>query len=89
MKKLVIALLILAALAFIALGIYYMMTPAGSLPHALPGYEAGSSHKHMKHGLAAFAVAVACAIVAWFMTGKKSGNGSSSPAAPSAPQSTE
>ena len=71
MKKLIIALLVVAGLAFVALAIYYIVTPAGSLPHALPGYEAGSAHKHLKHGLAAFAVAVACWIVAWFMSGKK------------------
>jgi hypothetical protein len=72
MKKLLVLLLVIVGLAFVALGIYYMVTPAGSLPHGLPGYLAGSSHKHLKHGFAALAVAAACGIVAWFSTGKKS-----------------
>lgn len=71
MKKLIIPLLSIASLAFIALAVYYIVTPAGSLPHGMPGYLAGSSHKHIKHGFAALALAAACGIVAWFMSGKK------------------
>jgi len=75
MKKLLIALLVIIGLAFVALAIYYMVTPAGSLPHSLPGYQAGSQHKHLKHGVAALCVAAACGIVAWFMSGKKQSQG--------------
>jgi|GEM_PF-532325 len=71
MKKMTIPLLIIASLAFIALAVYYMVTPAGSLPHGMPGYLAGSSHKHIKHSFAALALAAACGIVAWFMSGKR------------------
>jgi hypothetical protein len=64
------------AVLFLALAIYYWVTPAGSLPHFLPGYEHGSTHVHLKHGLAALILAIGSAIVAWFMGGKKTTSGS-------------
>jgi hypothetical protein len=39
------------------------------LPSFFPGYEAGSSHHHTKHGIAAFVVALACFVFAWFQSG--------------------
>ena len=71
MKKLLAILFILGTLVFVALGVYYLITPAGSLPHYIPGYLANSSHKHLKHALACFIVAVALAILAWFTSAKK------------------
>jgi hypothetical protein len=71
MKKSLFALFVLLGLVFLGLAVYYWVTPAGSLPHSFPGYQAGSKHTHLKHGLAALILAVGCAIVAWFMTGKK------------------
>jgi len=86
MKKPLSALFAVVAVIFVAVAIYYWVTPAGSLPHFVPGYEAHSNHKHMKHGLAALILAVGSAILAWFALGKKdtpstTGSGSS----PSAP----
>lgn len=72
MKKPLVTLLIILALIFVGIAIYYWVTPAGKLIHGLPGYQAGSTHKHLKHGFAALIVAVGCALVAWFSTGKKS-----------------
>ena len=72
MKKGLVSILIILALVFVALAVYYWLTPAGSLAHFLPGYQAGSDHKHLKHGFAALIVAIGCGIIAWFMTGKKS-----------------
>ncbi len=71
MKKIVVTLLVIAAVLLTAVAIYYWVTPAGSLPHFVPGYEVGSSHKHLKHGLAAIILAIGCAILAWFSSGKK------------------
>jgi hypothetical protein len=56
--------------ALIALGVYYWVTPAGSLPSFFPGHLAGSAHKHMKHGLAALIVAIVCFLGAWMLSGK-------------------
>ncbi len=72
MKKALVVVLVLLGLVFIGLAIYYWMTPAGSLPHGFPGYQAGSPHKHLKHGFAALILALGCGVVAWFATGKKS-----------------
>jgi hypothetical protein len=41
------------------------------LPSWLPGHEAGSTHHHVKHGVAAFFVGAACLVYAWFQTGTK------------------
>ena len=71
MKKLLAVLLIMLGAAFIGLAIYYWATPAGSLPHHFPGYQAGSTHKHLKHGFAAVILGVGCFIVTWFLTGDK------------------
>jgi hypothetical protein len=62
---------VLAALALFALAGYYWATPAGSLPSWLPGHVNGSSHHHLKHGIAALLVGLACLAYAWFATGSK------------------
>jgi hypothetical protein len=71
MKKLLLTLFIILSIGFLALGVYYFVTPAGSLFHSIPGYLAGSSHKHSKHGLASVIVGVGFAVLAWFYSGKK------------------
>ena len=50
----------------IALAIYYWLTPAGSLPTFLPGYEQGVTAVHVKHGLASLIVGFLALILAWF-----------------------
>ena len=35
----------------------------------MPGHEAGSSHHHIKHGIAAFVLGIGCFVFAWFQTG--------------------
>lgn len=71
MKKALTPILIILGLALVVLAMYYWVTPAGSLPHGFPGYEAGSTHVHLKHGLAAFILALGCGVAAWFSSGKK------------------
>ena len=60
---------VLAGLALLAVAITYWAEPAGSLPAYFPGHEAGSGHHHIKHGIAAFIVALGCFVFAWFETG--------------------
>jgi hypothetical protein len=58
-------------LVLIVIAIVYWAEPAKSLPSFWPGHEAGSGHHHVKHGIAAFLVGVACLVFAWFRTGPK------------------
>ena len=67
----VVALAVVLGIALIALAVVYWAESADSLPTWLPGHEAGSSHHHIKHGIAAFAVGAALLVFAWFQTGKK------------------
>ena len=60
---------VVLGIVFIAIGIVYFVEPAKSLPSFFPGHEAGSSHHHTKHGIAALVVAAACFIFAWFQSG--------------------
>ena len=68
----VIVAAVVFGIAFVALGIFYWVEPAGSLPSLLPGHEAGSAHHHVKHGIASFLLGVALLIFAWFQTGDRS-----------------
>jgi hypothetical protein len=70
-RRLYMALLIIIGVALIALGVYYWVTPAGSLPSFFPGHLAGSAHKHIKHGLAAGIAGIACFLGAWMLSGKE------------------
>jgi hypothetical protein len=60
---------ILIGLVFLAVAVIYWVDPAKSLPSMFPGHEAGSTHHHIKHGIAAFVVALAFFVFAWFQTG--------------------
>jgi hypothetical protein len=71
MKKSYVPVLIILGLIFLALAIYYWVTPAGSLPSGFPGHEAGSAHHHFKHGLAALILSAGCGVWAWFASGTK------------------
>jgi len=64
-------LLIVVGVALVAVAIYYWVTPASSLPSFFPGHLAGSAHKHLKHGLAAFIVGILCFIGAWMLSGRE------------------
>lgn len=66
---------IVIGIAFLALGVLYFAEPAKSLPSFIPGHEAGSTHHHIKHGIAAVVLSVGCFIFAWFQSGPKSAEG--------------
>jgi len=75
-KKTIVWSSIVLGIIFIALSICYFVTPAGSLASFMPGFQAGSTHVHLKHAIASFILAVALFILAWFKSGKKNGSGS-------------
>jgi amino acid transporter len=60
---------IAVGVVLIAIAIIYWVDTANALPSFFPGHEAGSSHHHIKHGLAAFILGIGAFIFAWFQTG--------------------
>jgi len=70
-RKWLVVLAVVLGIALIAVAIVYWAEPAGSLPSFFPGHEAGSAHHHVKHGIAAFFLGLACLAFAWFNTGPK------------------
>jgi hypothetical protein len=69
--RLLVALAVLAGIVLIVIAIVYWAAPAKSLPGFFPGHTAGSGHHHVKHGIAAFVLGLACFVFAWFRTGPK------------------
>jgi len=58
-----------AAIVLFVIAAIYWVEPAKSLPSFFPGHEAGSTHHHVKHGIAAFIVGLAALAFAWFASG--------------------
>jgi len=66
-----VPLAVIVGIALIVVAVVYWIEPARSLPSFFPGHEAGSSHRHVKHGIAAFLLGLACLAFAWFQSGRK------------------
>ncbi len=64
----------LAGVVLIILAVMYFAMTADALPSFIPGHEAGSSHHHIKHGIAALFLGLAAFAFVWFQTGPKSGS---------------
>jgi hypothetical protein len=71
-RALVVSAAVVGVLLIVVAIIYWVQT-ADALPSWLPGHEAGSSHHHVKHGIAALFVGVALLVYAWFQTGSGRG----------------
>src|SRR5215831_14948104 len=69
--RLLVVLAVIAGIALIVIAVIYWAEPAKSLPGFFPGQEAGSNHHHVKHGIAAFLLGVACLVFAWFRSGPR------------------
>jgi hypothetical protein len=69
--RLLVVLAVIVGLVLIVVAIVYWAEPAKSLPGFFPGHEAGSTHHHVKHGIAAFLLGVACLVFAWFRSGPR------------------
>jgi hypothetical protein len=61
----------IAGVVLIAIAIVYFAEPAKSLPGFFPGHEAGSTHHHVKHGIAALLLGLGAFVLAWFQTGPR------------------
>jgi uncharacterized membrane protein len=71
MKSPIVLLALILGLIFAMLGVYYFMTPADQLAAFIPGYDPAMTTIHLKHGIAAIVLAVACFIFAWFKSAPK------------------
>jgi hypothetical protein len=68
-RKVLAFVALVLGIILIVVAVIYWVEPASSLPSFFPGHEAGSSHHHVKHGIAAFLVGLACLAFAWFQSG--------------------
>jgi hypothetical protein len=62
---------VILGILFTVFAVVYWTTQAGSLPAYLPGYMAGSTIIHFKHGLASLIVGLGLFAFAWFTSGPK------------------
>jgi amino acid permease len=67
-----VPLAIALGVVLLAVAVIYWVESADSLPSFFPGHEDGLSEHHVKHGIAAFVVALGCFAYAWFATGPSS-----------------
>jgi flagellar basal body-associated protein FliL len=70
-RSLIIPAVVLGVVLLVVAVVYFADT-ASALPSFFPGHQAGSSHHHTKHGIAALVVALGCFVFAWFQSGPKS-----------------
>jgi hypothetical protein len=69
--RLLAVLALVVGVVLIVIAIVYWAEPAKSLPSFFTGHQAGSTHHHVKHGIAAFLVGLASLVFAWFKTGPR------------------
>jgi hypothetical protein len=67
---------VIVGVLLLALAVVYFVSTADALPSFIPGHEAGSSHHHVKHGIAAAILALGCFVFAWFQSGPADGRSS-------------
>jgi hypothetical protein len=67
-RSLILPAVVLGVLLLVVAVVYWVDT-ADALPSFFPGHEAGSSHHHIKHGIAAAILAAGCFTFAWFQSG--------------------
>jgi len=70
-RKLLTVIAVVLGVALMVVAVIYWAESASSLPSFFPGHEAGSQHHHVKHGIAAFLLGLACLAFAWFNSGPK------------------
>jgi hypothetical protein len=65
----------IAGVILIVIALVYFAEPAKSLPGFFPGHQAGSTHHHVKHGIAALMLGLGAFVLAWFQTGPRTRTG--------------
>jgi hypothetical protein len=70
--RLLAALAGLIGLLLIAVGVIYIALNEHDIPSFFPGHVSHpASHHHVKHGIAAILLGLACLAFAWFRTGPR------------------
>jgi branched-subunit amino acid ABC-type transport system permease component len=70
--RLLAALAAVIGLALIVVGVVYLAFNEHDIPSFFPGHVShASSHHHVKHGIAAILLGLACLAFAWFRTGPR------------------
>ena len=64
---------VVLGVVLIVIAIVYWVSSANDLPSFFPGHQAGTNAHHVKHGIAAFLLGLACFVFAWFQTGPAGG----------------
>ncbi|TML04247.1 MAG: hypothetical protein E6G36_06755 [Actinobacteria bacterium] len=78
--RLLAALAALVGLALVAVGVIYIALNEHDLPSFFPGHVSHpASHHHVKHGIAAILLGLACLAFAWFRTGPRERGAASTP----------
>jgi amino acid permease len=57
---------VVLGIVLVGISAVYFTHAANTLPHYFPGYNAGVSKAHFKHGLGAVILAIGLFIFAWF-----------------------
>jgi hypothetical protein len=65
---------IVLGVVLLVVAVIYFVDSASALPSFFPGHQAGSSHHHVKHGIAALVLGAGCLLYAWFATGPAARN---------------
>jgi hypothetical protein len=71
MNKLITWGSVVLGIGFVIVAIVYFITPAGSLPSYMPGFELDSTHIHIKHAVGSLFLGLALFVYAWFASGPK------------------
>jgi hypothetical protein len=62
----------LIGIALLVVGVIYIVENEHQIPSFFPGHASHpSSHHHVKHGIAAILLGLACLAFAWFQTGPR------------------
>jgi amino acid permease len=70
--RLLAVLAAIVGIALIVVGVIYIALNEHSIPSFFPGHVSHpSSHHHVKHGIAAILLGLACLAFAWFRTGPR------------------
>ena len=62
---------VIVGVILIVVAIVYFAEPAKSLPSFFPGHAAAVTRHHVKHGIAAAALAVVALAIAWMSSGTR------------------